>query len=85
MEKVFENVDEVLADDDFLAWYFKSDESRAYQWKSWMDQNPALQYLVHEAVQTMQYLEFNESQLPGQEIEHAHSKLMSILKGPTFP
>jgi len=85
MDKIFENVDEVLADDDFLAWYFKSDDTRANEWKNWMNQNPGHQYLVHEAVQTMQYLEFNESQLPEQEIEDAHGKLMSTLKGPTFP
>ena len=76
MEKIFQSADEVLADDNFLAWYFKSDEIRANEWKNWMNQNPEHQYLVHEAVQTMQYLEFNESQLTEEEIEAAHSRFM---------
>jgi ferric-dicitrate binding protein FerR (iron transport regulator) len=77
MEKVFQSVDEVLADEDFLAWYFKSDEIKAAEWNNWMKQNPSVQYLVHEAVQTMQYLQFNENELNQQQIEAAHSRLMN--------
>src|SRR6266513_773985 len=54
MEKVFQSVEEILADEIFQAWYLKREAGRVLVWENWMESHPAQRPLVNEAVMCMQ-------------------------------
>lgn len=53
MERTVHSVEDVLADDAFLAWYFREPSQKADDWDQWMIQHPESQLLVKEAIQWM--------------------------------
>jgi transmembrane sensor len=56
MIKHFQQVEDVLADETFLGWYFKADDEQVSTWENWLAVNPDQQALVSQAVGLMDSL-----------------------------
>jgi transmembrane sensor len=56
MIKHFQQVEDVLADETFLGWYFKADAGQVSTWENWLAANPHQQALVNEAIELMNSL-----------------------------
>lgn len=54
MNKVFHQAEDVLADEEFRAWYFRQSPEAVRQWEQWLAANPQYTMLVEEAVAFMQ-------------------------------
>ena len=67
------NVDELLSDDGFLAWYFKKDQAKMAFWDSLIKNNPEQKKLVDEAVLIIEAIKIKEG--PAAEPEKAESRL----------
>jgi len=49
MNREFKNIEELLMDEDFLAWYFNPGGEEGEEWEKWMAADPARKMLVDEA------------------------------------
>lgn len=54
MNKVFHQVEDVLADEEFRAWYFRQSPEAVQEWEQWVKGNPQYTMLIGEAVAFMQ-------------------------------
>jgi transmembrane sensor len=79
MEKVFQSVEDVITDEGFLAWYYRTDAAKAAAWEQWMKQHPSREQLVSEAVTCMRSITVTEQALPAGQAEAAHERLMQLL------
>src|SRR5437762_13640689 len=79
MEKVFQSVEEILADEIFQAWYLKREAGRVLVWENWMETHPAQRPLVNEAVMCMQNILIAEGGVPDGQVEAASDRLMRTL------
>lgn len=83
MEKNFQSVEEVLTDEVFQAWYFKTDAAKAQAWEQWLEQHPSQQQLVNEAAACMQAIVIREHQVPSTQVEASGQRLMNSLSNGT--
>jgi ferric-dicitrate binding protein FerR (iron transport regulator) len=85
MENIFQTVEDVLADELFQAWYFKTDAQKAKTWETWVKDHPAQQELVDKAISCMQAIIIKEQELPAGQIEASGRRLMEKLSGAEVP
>lgn len=78
-------MEEVLTDDQFQAWYYKSDAGKATQWEQWMSQHPSQQEMVNAAIACMQSIVFKEREVPAEQVSAANERLMASLSAPVIP
>lgn len=79
MQKNFVTVDEMIADDMFLSWFYKENDEKAKDWEKWLNENPGYQPMVDEAVAIMKTLALQESPVSSYRTEAAYTKLSSKL------
>ena len=80
MQKFFSSVDEVLADELFLGWYFKKNPEREKAWEEWLKQHPEQQSLVTEARKIMAELHIRETtSISSSQVNAAHQKFISAI------
>ena len=75
----FNSIEEVTADELFLAWYFRTDESKAKAWEQWLLQHPEQAPLVAEAAKWMSEITFAEKPLPDATVTAAQQRLEQAL------
>lgn len=80
MNKHFNLIDDVIADEDFQAWYFKSNVFKAKQWESWLSQNQQFNSLVQESIVWLNEYYMQEKEVASEQIETAYQKLSASLK-----
>src|SRR5215211_6275316 len=85
MEKFFQSVEEVLTDELFQAWYFKTDAQKAADWEQWLKQHPSQQQLANEAVACMQSIVIREHEIPATQVEASGQRLMNSLSNASTP
>jgi len=61
MAKNFQNVEEMIADETFQAWYYRNNPIQVETWEKWMESNPGQSALVQQAVEWMNELKVKES------------------------
>jgi ferric-dicitrate binding protein FerR (iron transport regulator) len=66
----------VMADEDFLAWYFKTDAAKASAWTEWLQQHPSAQPVVDEAILHLEDIYVVEKDIPYDQQQHAYRNLM---------
>jgi len=85
MDKVFLSVDDVLADEDFLAWYFKGSVKKAATWEQWLADHPDRQPLVNEAIGLLSEIHSQEKEIAAEKVEAAAKKLNAAIEGREAP
>src|SRR5258705_8271396 len=75
MHKNLSTVEEMIADELFLAWYYKESDEKADAWENWLNANPARQTMVSEAVNVMDRLRATEAPVSSFRVEAAYNKL----------
>jgi ferric-dicitrate binding protein FerR (iron transport regulator) len=56
MTKNFKQVEDIMEDQDFLAWHFKESDKAVNEWEQWLEDNREQQPLVEEAIYLMRHL-----------------------------
>lgn len=79
MEKNFNTIEDVIADEHFLAWYFRDDENKAKQWEEWLSENPQLHALVQQSVDWLNTYRLQEEEISTEQIDAAHQRLINSL------
>ena len=79
MDKVFNSVEEVIADEHFFAWRFKTDTSKAKEWEGWLKQHPEYHSLVEQSIVWLNETYWQEKEVSSGQIEAAHQRLMNSL------
>jgi transmembrane sensor len=85
MEKIFQSVEEVLTDELFQVWYFKTDAQKAAAWEQWLKQHPSQQEMVNEAVACMKTIVIREHEIPAAQVEASGQRLMNSLSNASTP
>lgn len=68
-------MDTVLANDLFLAWYYKEDAAKAEAWEQWLNQHPENATAVQEAIRFLDQLPLAEKALERHEVAAALGQL----------
>lgn len=82
MSPHFNSIEEIIADENFLSWYFKTGETKAAAWEEWLVQHAADQQLVAEAVHYLDGVRIKEKEIPAQKAENAWSQIEASLNAP---
>jgi transmembrane sensor len=85
MERIFQSVEEILTDELFQAWYFKTDPEKSQQWQDWLSQHPGQQEIVNAAVTCMQDIVIKEHEIPAATVTAARERLMASLTATETP
>jgi len=80
VEKTFDTIEDVIADDHFYAWYSQNDPVKANEWERWLIQNPGSVHLVQQSIDWLNINKVSEQELSPAEVEAAHLKLMNSIK-----
>ena len=75
MEKNFVSVEDVLADESFLSWYYHESDEKLQEWNEWQAKNPHQNSLIDEAVNLMSRLPVKENDIPSARLESALQRL----------
>lgn len=79
MEKTLNTIEDVIADEHFLAWYFQDDDVKAKQWEQWLSQNQQMTPLVQESIDWLNTHRLTEKEISSEQIEAAHKRFMTSL------
>src|SRR5688572_5690108 len=79
VNKHFSSFEEVIADEDFLAWYCGTDNKKATLWQQWLADNLQYKPLVDKGILYLNELIIAEKQIPIQQVEDAHERLLESL------
>src|SRR5882757_7441704 len=71
MAKNFNEPEDLLSDESFLAWYFKMPGKEQQQWDSWMSSHPEQTQLVQQAISLLEATRMPELVIPLQQIASA--------------
>jgi len=83
VDKIFNSIEEVIADEHFLAWRFNTDSNKAKEWENWLSQHQQYHSLVEESIAWLNQNYLKEKEISSEQIEQAHQRLMtSINKAP---
>jgi transmembrane sensor len=75
MDVTRNTIEELLSDESFLAWYFKTDPLATEKWNNSIAHDPAQRKLVEEAVQLLQTITVKEQPVDVQRLKNAENRL----------
>jgi transmembrane sensor len=73
--------EDLLSDESFLSWYFKTGDEDNKKWEHWMSENPDHIRLVQEAVALLQHVRQPEKAVPANQVKAAESALFEKISG----
>jgi hypothetical protein len=80
MHKSFVDVEEMIADDMFLSWFYRENDEKIAAWEKWLKENPGYEPLALEAVNLMKELNMPEAPVSSFRVEAAYSKWTTKLE-----
>lgn len=80
MSKNYIGVEDILCDDRFLSWYFKTDIRASRQWEQWMAGNPGSGPRVLQAVEFLQSLHVREAEPGDSELTRVEKRLLEKIR-----
>ena len=83
MTKHFTIFEDVIADEDFLAWYHQPSSEQAMTWQQWLSEHPEYRPIVDEAVQYLNLITLTEKPISAEQTEAAHDRLMRSVSADT--
>jgi transmembrane sensor len=88
METQFTEPEQLLADESFLAWYFRNDQEMVDDWESRIKNHPELAKLVKEAASLLETVRLREEPVSGERLQAAGDallrKIAEISPAPSF-
>src|SRR5438876_7576115 len=76
MKTNFNTVEDLLADESFLAWYHRTDETAVQYWEQWMNADPVHRQLAQEAIAFLKNMQLEEKSLSGEQVNAAADRLL---------
>jgi transmembrane sensor len=73
---VFQSPEDLLADESFLAWYYKTDPGAMGEWTEWLNQSESHRVLAGEAVTLLEKLDLREIAVPQAQVDAAEARLL---------
>jgi len=80
MSKNYAGVEDLLTDESFLAWYFRTDTRCIRQWEEWIAADPAIRARADQAVDFLRTLPLDQGQLDEGQITIAESRLLQTIR-----
>lgn len=77
MDVTSNTIEELLSDESFLAWYFKTDPLATEKWNNRLANDPVQRKLVDEAVQMLQTITIKEQSVDVQRLINAETRLIN--------
>jgi transmembrane sensor len=77
MAKNYNEPEDLLSDESFLAWYFQTPGSKQQQWDNWMSSHPEQAQLVQQAISLLEATRLHELSIPLQQIAAAEERLFN--------
>lgn len=81
MVEHFREPEDLLSDESFLSWYFKTGEGNGTFWETWMAQSPDHRALVEEAIALLDKTRIREKEVSPSQVEQAESALRQKIDG----
>ncbi len=69
--------EQLLADDSFLNWYFKTGDGQDRVWEEWIRADAGNKELVEQAVELLQMARLPEKQMPAEQIQRAEARMLA--------
>jgi len=79
MTDTYNEPEDLLVDESFLAWHFKLPDAEPQRWESWVGSHPDRARLVQQAIQLLDTTYLSEKPLPVQQIASAEQRLLQSL------
>ncbi len=80
MSDRYAGIEDLLSDESFLAWYFKTDPSAVRQWEEWIAAGAANRALSEEAARCLDSLRWKERPLPPEQLTEAINRLLEGIR-----
>jgi ferric-dicitrate binding protein FerR (iron transport regulator) len=77
--------EDLLADDSFLSWYFKTGGGEAAAWEEWMAADAFNRELALQAVELLELTRLPERKIPGEQVRQASERLMAGIADAAYP
>jgi ferric-dicitrate binding protein FerR (iron transport regulator) len=79
MNEKFVSPEELVSDERFIEWYFKSGSSKALEMEKWIESNPHQAGLLSESVELMEIFNLPEKEIPKIQIDRAEQRLFDMI------
>jgi ferric-dicitrate binding protein FerR (iron transport regulator) len=76
MSKKYAGVEDLLSNESFLSWYFRTDTYDIRHWEAWMAENPDHRSRADQAVAFLKTLSFDERELSAGQMTLAERRLL---------
>jgi ferric-dicitrate binding protein FerR (iron transport regulator) len=73
-------IEDVLEEENFLAWHFQTDAEKANAWLIWLSQNLEAKEVVQETIEYLNSIQLQENELPAQQVENAYQSLLNKIE-----
>lgn len=80
MSEHYREAEEILSDEAFLSWYFKTGDGRDKDWLDWMSQHPESEELVRQAVEILNTSRLPERHVTAGQLKVAEERLMTEIE-----
>lgn len=75
--------EQLLADDSFLNWYFKTGDGQDSVWEEWIKADAGHQELVSQAVELLELSRLPERKMPAEQLQRAEARMLAGIAGLT--
>jgi len=79
MIETYNEPEDLLVDESFLAWHFKLPDAEPQRWESWISGHPDRARLVQQAILLLDTTRLSEKPLPMQQIASAEERLLQAI------
>ncbi len=80
MKDNYNQVEDFMSDESFVAWVYKTNEKDVTDWELWMAYNSSKNKLIKDAVSLLSLTAIKETPVSEQQLAAAESKLRSAIK-----
>ncbi|HEV9037250.1 MAG TPA: FecR domain-containing protein [Puia sp.] len=80
MSKKYIGVEDLLLDESFLSWYFRTDDRCILQWEAWMASDPQNRARARQAVAFLRWLTRADKEILQEQITQSESRLLAKIR-----
>lgn len=79
MNMNYNNADDIIAEESFLSWFYKTDQGAIDKWNKWMAEDAGNKALVEEAVSFLEKMQIRETPVSHEQLVSAETRLMESI------